>query len=112
MKRLKHWPTFIKVLIVSFFQIIRFIKTVHFVIRDFYHMLRESIGIYKKSTFYLFREKIEGGRRVKELIGVCIECKKEIYCLDGFLDGIISRNGQLICFPCHKKLSSKESSKT
>ncbi|MED3727563.1 hypothetical protein ABEY69_10425 [Priestia filamentosa] len=47
---------------------------------------------------------------MKEPVGVCIECKRDIYCLDGFLDGIIIRNGQLICFPCNKKLSSKESS--
>ncbi|MDT3762931.1 hypothetical protein [Priestia filamentosa] len=49
---------------------------------------------------------------MKELIGVCIECKRDIYCLNGFLDGIIIGNGQLICFPCNKKLASKESSKT
>ena len=37
---------------------------------------------------------------MKELVGHCQECQKEIYCLDGFLDGIVREDQSLICFEC------------
>ena len=38
---------------------------------------------------------------MKELVGHCNECGKEIYCIDGFLNGIVERStGTLLCFDC------------
>ncbi|WP_180960286.1 hypothetical protein [Neobacillus cucumis] len=37
---------------------------------------------------------------MKELVGVCSECGKEVYCLDGFLNGVHTPNKELYCFDC------------
>ncbi len=39
-----------------------------------------------------------------ELIGICSNCGKEIYCRDGFLDGVYIE-GELFCFNCAEKES-------
>jgi hypothetical protein len=36
---------------------------------------------------------------MKELIGNCSNCHKEIYCENGFLNGV-HEDGKLTCFPC------------
>jgi hypothetical protein len=38
---------------------------------------------------------------MQELVGHCKECGKEIYCRDGFLDGIVLEDKSLICFDCN-----------
>lgn len=45
---------------------------------------------------------------MEEFIGGCIICKKEIYCINGFLNGIIHPDGTLRCFSCDKDSFSKE----
>lgn len=50
---------------------------------------------------------------MKELVGECAECRKSIYCFDGFLDGVISENRRLYCFSCKgfsEKADTKEES--
>lgn len=37
---------------------------------------------------------------MKELIGYCSICRKELYCLDGFFNGVILDNKELVCFEC------------
>lgn len=37
---------------------------------------------------------------VNELVGNCMQCKKEIYCMDGFLNGIVVEKGNILCFEC------------
>ncbi|CAM4046002.1 hypothetical protein [Mesobacillus thioparans] len=44
---------------------------------------------------------------MKELVGICDACGKEIFCMDGFLNGIHD-NGKLLCFECEK--NTKEDS--
>ncbi len=39
---------------------------------------------------------------MKELVGTCTICQKEIYCLDGFLNGIF-QNEKLYCFNCFEE---------
>ncbi len=39
---------------------------------------------------------------MQELVGRCRECGKEIFCLDGFLNGV-SENGRLVCFDCSER---------
>ncbi len=40
---------------------------------------------------------------MKEHVGKCSLCEKEIYCLDGFLDGVVSEDRALYCFECAAK---------
>ncbi|MBM7692591.1 hypothetical protein JOC77_002021 [Peribacillus deserti] len=35
-----------------------------------------------------------------ELAGICSVCGKEIYCRDGFLDGVIDQKSGLLCYAC------------
>jgi hypothetical protein len=37
---------------------------------------------------------------MREHVGVCHICTRDIYCLDGFLNGIIDDKGQLTCLEC------------
>ncbi|WLD94894.1 hypothetical protein [Alkalihalobacillus sp. AL-G] len=46
---------------------------------------------------------------MKEYIGTCKECQKSIYCLDGFLNGIVLKDG-ILCFECHEEESQEETS--
>jgi hypothetical protein len=41
---------------------------------------------------------------MKELVGQCSVCHKEIYCLEGFLNGVILENKDLICFECQEEM--------
>lgn len=54
-------------------------------------------------------EKDFGGTRIKrerdtlkELIGVCEGCGKEVFCEDGFFDGVVEE-GRLLCNHCAEK---------
>jgi hypothetical protein len=40
---------------------------------------------------------------MQEEVGRCTKCGKTIFCLDGFLNGVIDANGQLECFPCSEE---------
>ena len=40
---------------------------------------------------------------MKELVGFCAVCNREIYCQDGFLDGVILDDQSLQCFSCDSK---------
>lgn len=43
---------------------------------------------------------------MKELIGQCTSCLKEIYCLDGFFNGVQTEDHKIYCFECFE--SNKE----
>ncbi|MFS0783091.1 hypothetical protein [Bacillus sp. 1P06AnD] len=43
---------------------------------------------------------------MRELIGYCCVCKKELFCLDGFFNGIIEE-GQLFCFDCDDQAANQ-----
>ena len=45
---------------------------------------------------------------MEEFIGSCTICKKEIYCINGFLNGLIQPDGTLRCFSCDKDSFLKE----
>ena len=40
---------------------------------------------------------------VEEKVGQCSICNKTIYCLDGFLDGVITDDKELLCFSCEQE---------
>ena len=39
---------------------------------------------------------------MRELVGYCKDCQKEIYCLDGFLNGVILDDKTIICYSCEQ----------
>ncbi|NQX67701.1 hypothetical protein HQN90_16395 [Paenibacillus alba] len=43
---------------------------------------------------------------MQELAGLCRECKKEIYCMEGFLTGVLTEDQTLLCFICSDKAQS------
>lgn len=46
---------------------------------------------------------------MKEHVGICQMCNKDVYCLDGFLNGIIDDEGRLTCLEClHKEKEEKD----
>lgn len=40
---------------------------------------------------------------MKELVGKCAICDKDIYCLDGFFNGAVQEDGSIICFECDQE---------
>jgi hypothetical protein len=41
---------------------------------------------------------------LKELVGRCSCCGKELFCFDGFFNGIYTKDKKIICFECETKL--------
>lgn len=39
---------------------------------------------------------------MQELVGECKACKKQIFCNDGFINGVVLDDNTLICFECFK----------
>ncbi|MBO0958213.1 hypothetical protein J1P26_00590 [Neobacillus sp. MM2021_6] len=39
---------------------------------------------------------------MRELVGICKCCNKDIYCLDGFLNGILTEEKEIHCFECYE----------
>lgn len=48
---------------------------------------------------------------MRELIGPCSNCGKDIYCRDGFLDGVYV-DGKLLCFECAAELKEIKEEQT
>jgi hypothetical protein len=46
--------------------------------------------------------------RMKELVGYCSTCLKEIYCLDGFFNGVQSDDRKMYCFECFDESNHEE----
>jgi hypothetical protein len=52
---------------------------------------------------------IIGGRVfMKELVGHCNHCRKPLYCLDGFFNGVKTDSGKSLCFDCNEQEEKKE----
>ncbi|GIM46747.1 hypothetical protein DNHGIG_22960 [Collibacillus ludicampi] len=39
---------------------------------------------------------------MREAVGRCIRCTKEVYCSDGFLHGIVLDSSHILCFTCRE----------
>ena len=39
---------------------------------------------------------------MKELVGSCVQCGTDVFCHDGFINGVVTENG-VICFTCQEK---------
>lgn len=45
---------------------------------------------------------------MKELVGSCQECGKDVFCMDGFLNGVHTDDKRLLCFDCeHRSAPAK-----
>ncbi|WHX99044.1 hypothetical protein [Neobacillus sp. DY30] len=44
---------------------------------------------------------------MKELVGHCITCSKEIFCLEGFFNGVLADDRKMYCYECYE--SNKKS---
>lgn len=38
-----------------------------------------------------------------ELVGLCVACKKEVFCRNGFLDGVVTEDKKLYCNDCARR---------
>jgi hypothetical protein len=45
---------------------------------------------------------------MKELVGPCKGCGKDIYCLEGFLNGVLTKEKEIFCFDCNEGLAKIE----
>jgi hypothetical protein len=45
---------------------------------------------------------------MNELIGCCTRCRKEVYCLNGFLNGVHKDSKEIFCFECYEKLINEK----
>lgn len=48
---------------------------------------------------------------MKELVGSCQVCGKEIFCMDGFLNGVHTKDGLVLCFECESKEEGSETTR-
>lgn len=39
----------------------------------------------------------------KEFVGICGVCEKNVYCHNGFLEGVVQEDHTLVCFSCHNE---------
>ncbi|SFK54042.1 hypothetical protein SAMN04487936_1177 [Halobacillus dabanensis] len=40
---------------------------------------------------------------MKEKVGYCTICGKELFCENGFLNAILENDHTLVCFPCEER---------
>ncbi|NRD80521.1 hypothetical protein HPT25_24670 [Bacillus sp. BRMEA1] len=45
---------------------------------------------------------------MKELVSVCNCCGKNIYCLDGFFNGVITDQKETYCFECYETIETEK----
>ncbi|PTX64359.1 hypothetical protein C8P63_103144 [Melghirimyces profundicolus] len=45
---------------------------------------------------------------MQERVGECSGCGKVVYCLEGFLNGVVLADGKIRCFDCDRKGKEKE----
>jgi hypothetical protein len=53
-------------------------------------------------------QAMQEAANMQEFVGHCKVCSKEIYCKDGFLDGIILQDKSLVCFDCTNEEKEEE----
>ena len=45
---------------------------------------------------------------MRESIGTCKACGKELYCLDGFFNGVVRDTKEIYCFDCNEAATKTE----
>lgn len=45
---------------------------------------------------------------MKELVGMCKNCNKDIFCLDGFFNGVLTEDKEIFCFECFEVFPKEE----
>ena len=46
---------------------------------------------------------------MQELVGYCISCNKQVFCQDGFINGVVMEDKRLMCFACSVNGTEDES---
>ncbi|TCP26629.1 hypothetical protein EV207_11960 [Scopulibacillus darangshiensis] len=46
--------------------------------------------------------------KIREPVGPCIDCGKMVYCVSGFLNGIVLDNHNIRCYDCHEEMEGLE----
>ncbi|MFZ4452204.1 hypothetical protein [Salibacterium aidingense] len=46
---------------------------------------------------------------MKEIVGNCQSCGKEILCIDGFLNGVVKEDKTMQCFECEEQSNKPNS---
>jgi len=49
-----------------------------------------------------------GELSLRELIGCCKVCSKEVFCLDGFFNGVLTEEKEIHCFECYETMENKK----
>jgi hypothetical protein len=49
---------------------------------------------------------------MKELVGHCFICQKEVFCMDGFFQGEVSNSGETLCIICAEKKKKESNDET
>ncbi|WNB90626.1 hypothetical protein [Bacillus sp. NEB1478] len=44
---------------------------------------------------------------MKELVGKCVRCEKELFCMDGFFQAEVSDSGETFCFTCVEEMKKE-----
>lgn len=44
----------------------------------------------------------------KEFVGICGVCEKNVYCHNGFLEGVVQEDRTLVCFSCQRKINETD----
>ncbi|KGX83541.1 hypothetical protein [Pontibacillus marinus] len=44
---------------------------------------------------------------MKELVGYCTKCEQEVFCLNGFLEGEVTNEKEIICYKCLEEKDKK-----
>jgi hypothetical protein len=50
---------------------------------------------------------LKGEKGMKELIGRCSCCGKELFCLDGFFNGVYTDEKKIVCFDCENAMKEE-----
>ncbi|MDQ0197570.1 hypothetical protein [Neobacillus ginsengisoli] len=45
---------------------------------------------------------------MKELVGMCKGCGKDVFCFDGFFNGVITEKKEIYCFDCNEGSTKHE----
>ncbi|MFB5661586.1 hypothetical protein [Alteribacillus sp. HJP-4] len=46
---------------------------------------------------------------MKEKVGNCADCHVAVYCMDGFLNGVITDSKRVLCFSCAESARAEKS---
>lgn len=55
----------------------------------------------ERGVSFSFQKKEE--RQMQERVGSCKTCNREVFCNDGFINGVVLEDKTLVCFDCFEE---------